>query len=218
MKTDRLIDMLATDGSVTDRSAPSRRFGIAVLAGIAAAVVAMAVGLGVRPDLGTVVHSVMFWLRMGFAVAMLAAALLAATRLARPGVAAGPGVASIAIPVVLAWCLAVIVLVHAPESARLALLLGRTWRVCPPLIAALSVPAFAAMFWAMRGMAPVRLRLAGAMAGGQAYWNIHSSSFPGGEIRGFLVAVPEPGTMTLAGIGLMGLAAGGACRRRWMKG
>lgn len=48
--------------------------------------------------------------------------------------------------------------------------------------------------------------LAGALAGGQAYWNIHSSSFPGGEIRGFFVAsVPEPGTLALAGVGAVGL-------------
>lgn len=165
MKTDRLIDMLATDGSVADHPAPSRRFGIAVLGGIAAAVVLMALGLGIRPDIGTVVHTAMFWIRVGFAMAVLGAALLAATRLARPGVTAAPGLTAIAIPVALIWSLAAFVMVHASEGSRLALLLGHTWRVCPPLIAALSVPAFVAMFWAMRGMAPVRLRLAGAVAG-----------------------------------------------------
>lgn len=36
--------------------------------------------------------------------------------------------------------------------------------------------------------------LALAMADGKAYWNIHSSVFPGGEIRGFLTPVPEPST------------------------
>jgi hypothetical protein len=43
--------------------------------------------------------------------------------------------------------------------------------------------------------------LASAMAGGMAYWNIHSSSFPGGEIRGFLVPVPEPSALALFGLG-----------------
>ena len=43
--------------------------------------------------------------------------------------------------------------------------------------------------------------LAAAMAGGNAYWNIHSQAFPGGEIRGFLVAVPEPSTISLIGLG-----------------
>jgi hypothetical protein len=34
--------------------------------------------------------------------------------------------------------------------------------------------------------------LAAAMAADEAYLNIHSTTFPGGEIRGFLVLVPEP--------------------------
>jgi len=48
--------------------------------------------------------------------------------------------------------------------------------------------------------------LAGLFAG-TAYLNVHSSAFPGGEIRGFLVQrVPEPGTLLLVGIGLTALA------------
>lgn len=41
---------------------------------------------------------------------------------------------------------------------------------------------------------------------GRAYFNIHSTQFPGGEIRGFLQPVPEPGTMALLGIGAIGVA------------
>jgi hypothetical protein len=46
--------------------------------------------------------------------------------------------------------------------------------------------------------------VAGAAAG-EAYLNIHSTVVPGGEIRGFLVPVPEPGTLSLAVAGMAGI-------------
>jgi CHRD domain/PEP-CTERM motif len=50
------------------------------------------------------------------------------------------------------------------------------------------------------------------LIGGQTYLNIHTSQFPGGEIRGQLREIPEPGTLALLATGVMGVAA--ALRRR----
>jgi hypothetical protein len=47
--------------------------------------------------------------------------------------------------------------------------------------------------------------LAIGLAAGTSYLNIHSSVFPGGEIRGFLAVVPEPTTLGLAGLVLAGM-------------
>jgi hypothetical protein len=49
--------------------------------------------------------------------------------------------------------------------------------------------------------------LANAAADGKAYLNIHTSAFTGGEIRGFLTPVPEPGvTGAIAGVAAVVLA------------
>ena len=47
---------------------------------------------------------------------------------------------------------------------------------------------------------------------GLAYFNIHTTQFPGGEIRGQLQAVPEPATLLLLTSGIVGVA--GAVRKR----
>lgn len=40
----------------------------------------------------------------------------------------------------------------------------------------------------------------------EAYFNIHTTNHPGGEIRAFLVPTPEPATVFLAGLALFGIA------------
>ncbi|AHG89861.1 PEP motif putative anchor domain protein [Gemmatirosa kalamazoonensis] len=49
---------------------------------------------------------------------------------------------------------------------------------------------------------------------GNAYINFHTVQFAGGEIRGYLTAVPEPSAYALVGTGLVGLAALRMRRRR----
>lgn len=51
---------------------------------------------------------------------------------------------------------------------------------------------------------------------GQAYFNIHSTQFPNGEIRGQLQAVPEPATLLLLTGGIAGVV--GVLRKRRDRG
>jgi hypothetical protein len=73
-------------------------------------------------------------------------------------------------------------------------------------------PAFVSAHGGTLALAEADL-LAG-LAAGTAYLNIHSSTYPAGEIRGFLIAapIPEPGNLAMWGLGLAALV--GASRWR----
>jgi hypothetical protein len=61
-------------------------------------------------------------------------------------------------------------------------------------------------------VAGAEARLISNLTSGQAYFNIHSTTFTGGEIRAFVTVVPEPATYALMTLGVAGVA--GWVRRR----
>jgi hypothetical protein len=54
-------------------------------------------------------------------------------------------------------------------------------------------------------VASAEAALIAGLNSGNAYVNIHNATFPGGEIRGFVVAVPETGSVMLLGLGLIAM-------------
>ena len=48
--------------------------------------------------------------------------------------------------------------------------------------------------------------LLGGLDAGTSYFNVHTSLFPSGEVRGFLHSAPEPGSLALMCLGLFGIA------------
>ena len=98
-------------------------------------------------------------------VSLAAVSLLATLRLSRPGADRKSLPVLLSLPVVILWGLAVITLAQTEAELRIPLLMGQTWAECPGLIAMLSLPIFVATLWAIRGLAPTNLRLAGGSAG-----------------------------------------------------
>ena len=165
MKTDELISMLATGVAPVDRHVVARRFCISVLLGAAGAVLIVLMVLGVRADLAEVAATPIFWAKVALPFVVTIGALVASTRLARPGAAPGSGWLWISAPVVAVWIATLYLLINAPAGTRLSMVLGQSWRVCPFNIAMLSIPSFVAVFRALRGLAPTRSALTGAVGG-----------------------------------------------------
>jgi hypothetical protein len=165
MRTDELIDALVGANAPVRPAAAGARFGAALLASLAVAVAGVLLLLGPRPDLAATLADADGWPKHLLAVALAGAGWLACTRAARPG-ADWRGVGkAIGLPVAAIAVVALAALAAAEPGDRLGLVLGRTWRVCTFAVALTSVPAFVAAMLAMRGLAPTRLRAAGAAAG-----------------------------------------------------
>ena len=165
MRTDDLVAMLSTGNGAVQRGAAARRYSVAIGLGALGAALLMAMLLGVRHDLGQATSHPMFWVKLGYVASLALASVFAVSRLSRPGLDLKQAAIALATPVLLIWTLAVIALTGSSPTEREALLFGRTWSSCPFLIAVLSVPIFVAVMWAIKGLAPTRLRLAGAAAG-----------------------------------------------------
>lgn len=209
MKTDDLVQLLATGLEPTPRGVPRRRLLRALAYSLPVAATAMWLLLGVQPDLVRVATTPMFWVKVGVPLALAGATGLALTRLGRPGAALGATPAVVALPLIFVLALAVWVLLRAAPDTRAALVLGESWNWCPWLIAGLALPTFVASLWALRGLAPTRLRLAGAAAGlfagavGAAVYAVHCPE----------LAAPFVGTWYVLGM-LLPTLLGAALGRR----
>ena len=165
MKTDDLVRLLATGEGRVPRHAAARRYAVALSLGAITACGLMLGLLGVRPDLGDVIHVPMFWIKIAYVASLAMASLPAVLHLSRPGARVDWVLVVLAAPILVMWTLGADVLAGAEPTQRMALLFGKTWLVCPFLIAMLSAPTFTGALWAMRGLAPTHLPLAGAVAG-----------------------------------------------------
>lgn len=165
MKTDDLVTMLATGAGAVRPNQAARRYATGVGWGAVGAAILMGILLGVRPDLAAALTRSMIWVKFAFVASLAAVSWVAAMRLSRPGVQLGWALSGLGAPLLAMWLLAAFELTRADAARRAALFFGETADSCPLLIALLAVPVFVAVMWAMKGLAPTRLRLAGAAGG-----------------------------------------------------
>ena len=168
MQTEDLIQSLAARPAPVAPGAVTRRVLIGLGLGAATSVGLMIAWLGVRPDLHDAMATGMFWVK--FAYTLLTGLLLTAalTRLARPGANVGPFAVAIAAPLAVMVAMAAMRMANAAPDLRTSLLMGDSADVCPWRIFFIGLPVLAGAVWAVRGLAPTRLTLAGLVAGGCA--------------------------------------------------
>lgn len=163
MRTDELIDLLATGAGSSPRAVAARRLAPAAALGLSASVAGALLVLGPIP--AELFATEAPWLKLAYAGALGAAAAWLAARLGRPA-ARTEGPARLLIGVVAAMALlGALAVLTAPADGRMATLLGHSWSRCPLNILVLSLPALAGALWALRGLAPTQARAAGLAAG-----------------------------------------------------
>ncbi|HEX4710853.1 DUF1109 domain-containing protein [Phenylobacterium sp.] len=168
METDQLIQSLTGELTPVAPGAAGRRIAAGLGVGALISTALMLTWLGLRPDLAQAVSTPMFWMKFGYAAAtgLILAALL--TRLAKPAVRPGALAAVALAPLVVVASMALFRFASAPTQMQHALLMGHSWSVCPWRILAIGLPLLAGAVWAVRGLAPTRLLLAGLVSGGCA--------------------------------------------------
>ena len=165
MKTDDLISMLSSGVAPIDAHVASKRFQLALAGGGTLAVLLMASVFGINPNLRDAAVLPMFWVKFAFPATLFLLGLLLTARVSIPGRPWRTVAQSLMLPMLAMLLLAAAVLYNAAPQERLPLLLGNSWTVCAIRIALVSSPLFVATFWAISGLAPTQLRLAGACAG-----------------------------------------------------
>jgi len=163
--TEELIDHLSRDLRPARKGAVAGRLAAALVVGLAVALAGVALSLGLRPDLARATADRMFWMKLAYAGAYAAVGLFCVERLARPVGAAGSRLRWLVAPALVIVLIAILQLARAPAAQVRHLVMGDSAMICPWIIAATSAPLLIALIWAVRGLAPTRLRLAGALVG-----------------------------------------------------
>ena len=119
MKTDDLINMLASGPDVAAPKVPLQKFAMVVSSGVLLSVILMLTVLGLRPNMSELAMLPAFWIKMAFVVALAVCGWLAVTQLATPGARTKQLPLLIASPILLIWLLAAASMLNARRNSAL---------------------------------------------------------------------------------------------------
>ena len=160
-----LIGRLAGELHPTPRRVVGHRLALGVGLGAAVSALLVSATLGFRPDMGRAAAEAVFWVKLAYTLALAGVALWACERLTRPAGVARNRISWLLVPLLCVALLAGWELATAPPPMRMPMIMGFSSAVCPWCILAFSLPPLAGLIWAVRGLAPTRLRLTGAVIG-----------------------------------------------------
>ena len=159
-----LIDRLVADLKPLAYHAMQRLFCLHAVVGFMAGSAIMLIGPGYRHDLPFAMTTAAFWIKLGYAAALLVLLVPALFALSSPIRARLPWQCLATIVAVIAG-MALLQWAGATPEYRTELLLGRTALICPWLIVLISAPMLVLLLAAMRRFAPANPMLAGFAAG-----------------------------------------------------
>lgn len=163
MKTEQLLTLLAHQSGPAPRHLVHERLAVAAGLGALASAAATVGALGLNGGLAGMGTALV--IKLGYVIGLVVGGYCLAERVSRPG-APHRRAATTLVWVVLAMAAVALALaLLAPAEAGQTVVFGRSWKSCPWRVVALSLPALAALLWALRGLAPTRARLAGWAAG-----------------------------------------------------
>ncbi|MFN3464262.1 MAG: NrsF family protein [Terricaulis sp.] len=165
MKTDDLINALSRGVEPAERPRWRMKLAITLIAGLVVAALLVAIGLGVRPDIGTARMPIM--MKALFAALAAAIILPIAVQLMKPGRPLGWRIGAVVLFVAICAIATIIALMGEMPDQRWQAWMGGEGRApwCVVLIPILAAPAAALLTWFMRAFSPTRITLTGAAIG-----------------------------------------------------
>ena len=165
MQTNDLIKQLSTQVTAVKPRSFMRRFLLAWLIGIAAALLLLVSTIGVRGDLSTAMLTVPFWIKWLYTISLMFVGSMLAMYFAQPENRSPRVLWWLVLPSTLLSMVAIFDLHQAPKESIHHMWMGHSALMCPWNILAVSLPVFVALMWMMRKLAPTELRLTGFAAG-----------------------------------------------------